>query len=285
MDNSALLRRALWSNAGFSTLTGAAALLFPRPVAGSLEPIDPRFVSALGPSLLAFAATVAWIASRPRVNPRLALAVSVADIGWVLASIALVGLAPLSATGVALVLGVALVVELVATGQLLGIARLHRSDGSRGPHRSALIARRVIDAPAPEVWPMVADVGGYAEVAPNIAFSTVLSGNGETLVRRCGDHDGGTWEEHAALWDEGRAYAFDVQTRADGYPYPFQTLRGEWSVEPRGERSEVQMRFDFTLPGGILGELMAAVAMVPRFEPVVEAILDTWQQSAENRAG
>jgi ribosome-associated toxin RatA of RatAB toxin-antitoxin module len=287
MHNTELLRRALLSNSAFSVLTGTLSLLLAGPLAASMGGFDPRLVAGVGPGLLAFAGLTAWTATRPRLSARLALAISLADLGWVAGSGVLVALAgdALSPVGVGVVLGVATVVLGVAMGQLLGIARIHRSDGSRGAHRGMLTVERTIQADAGAVWTLISDVEAYADVAPNIASATILSGVGGDMVRQCTDHHGGAWRELAAHWDEGRSYAFTVQTHAPDYPYPFRTLRGEWAVEPTSGGCTVTMRFDFTMPGGVLGDVLATVAVVPKFQPVLDAILDAWQAEAEVDAG
>ncbi|MCO4746419.1 MAG: SRPBCC family protein [Proteobacteria bacterium] len=283
MDNTTLLNRALLANSAFSVLTGSLSLLFAGPISAVMGGFDPLWVGALGPGLLGFAGLTAWTATRPSARPRLALAISVADLGWVLGSFGLVALTGgvLSSTGIALVLGVAAIVGAVAAGQLAGIARIHRSDGSRGHHRSMLVGQREIRAPAGEVWAMVSDVEAYAAVAPNLSSAEVVSGSGSDMVRRCTDRQGRAWLEQAALWEDGRAYAFDVQTGAPDYPYPFRSLRGEWSVAEGHDGCTVTMRFDFTLPGGILGDVLATVSVVPKFRPVLASIFDAWQAAAE----
>lgn len=126
MSRSRLLRRALLANATFSTLTGGAALLASAPIAGWMGLADPRWLVALGPGLLVFAASLVFTATRPEVDERQALMFSLGDMGWVLGSAALLVLLPdaFNTMGTMLVVDVALVVGLLGAAQLLGLSRL-----------------------------------------------------------------------------------------------------------------------------------------------------------------
>lgn len=286
MADPTILRAALLTNAAFSTLTGGIALGWSGPLAAWMELAEPAWLAGLGPSLLAFAALLIWVATRPSLDARLALGICAADAGWVVGSLGLLLLLPdaVGEGGRWLVAGCAVAVGGIALGQLLGIARLHRGDGTRGGHRSTLQQVRFVRAAPEALWPLLADLDGYHEVAPNLSFSRTLAGRGEGAVRECGDHEGGRWTERCVLWEQGHRFAMEVDTTADDYPYPLRTLRGEWAVAEAPGGSTVRMRFDLTLPGGLLGEVFAAVVLVPRFEPVIAAILDSWQARAEGAA-
>jgi hypothetical protein len=80
-------------------------------------------LQVIGPGLLLFAATLAVIARAPRVPPRLALAASLADFGWVGGTAILLLVWPdlLSPAGTAVAVGVALVVAAFGTLQLRGV--------------------------------------------------------------------------------------------------------------------------------------------------------------------
>ncbi|MEM9070496.1 MAG: SRPBCC family protein [Myxococcota bacterium] len=284
MSRARILKRALLANASFSTATGLASLIAAPKVAALLgNPELEAWIFGLGPALLGFAAVVAWVATRKTISPRLAFAISLADFCWVIGSLVLWLVAPtlLATTGWIAVAIVAAFVLVFAETQLFGLALLFRNDGSRGSYRSMLTFERRIDAAAEKVWPLMSDLEGYHEVAPNIAFSRIVSGEGPDAVRACGDHEGGEWTERITEWVEGRRYAMVVATDAKDYPYPFRGLRGEWEVEPRPDGSVMRLRFDFTMPGGVFGEVLTATALAPKFTPIVESILDRWETMAK----
>ena len=67
----------------------------------------------------------------------------------------------------------------------------------------------------PEVaWQVMIDHEGYADVAYNLSKVEVVSGRGLGMCRRCYDTSGRGWGETCTLWEEGRAYAFSVDTHA-----------------------------------------------------------------------
>jgi len=279
MSNSQdrILRGALLGNAGFSTLSGLGCFL----AADALGPamgVPTAALWVVGASLLPFAAALVWLATRKRVPGALALAASAADFLWVAASgfvLALVSLQPL---GIALVIAVALVVALFGSLQLLGLERTVRLSGE-GP-RTGISASRFIAVPNPAAWAVMSNLDGYADVAPNLSFSRVLTGADRTpgLERECGDHAGGRWTETCTLWEEGRAYAFRVRTEAPDYPYPFRELQGEWSIEPEGEGTRVGMRFGASMPAGWLGDILMAAVVAPKFEKVLDELFDNWER-------
>lgn len=120
MKNAGLLRNALMTNALFSGLTGAGALMLAGPLSESLGP-PPWSLRAIGAGLLLFAATVAREARAP--GRARAWQIISADIGWVIAAAAIVALAPswLSAAGRIALVGVTVVVAGMAAAQWRGL--------------------------------------------------------------------------------------------------------------------------------------------------------------------
>ena len=142
---------------------------------------------------------------------------------------------------------------------------------------------REVAVPVERAWNIVSDVDGYHRYAPSLEFSRIVAGEGLNARRECGDAKG-RWSERCTAWEEGHAYAFEVDTNAPDYPYPFKELQGRWSVEPIDEgRTRVRMRFEATMPGGIFGELMMA-AVAERFEAAGEGVLDSWEDAMLGRA-
>lgn len=119
------LRTGLRVNAGFSALSGAAAVVAARPVGdllgvGDSSPVDETLVIRLvGAGLIVFAALVAILSmAHPDRVVRDTVAVSAGDAAWVVATIVVVALGWFSTTG-AVVMGlVALVVAAFAVEQL-----------------------------------------------------------------------------------------------------------------------------------------------------------------------
>ena len=124
-----LLRRTLFANALFSTLSALVCFSASSSLSGHLEFSSAEIVS-LGVQLLVFAAALGFLGSRPTLGRGWVLAavlfLGVADMLWVLGSalalregLALTGLGQTIVVAVALVVGCFGVLQLVSVGMLL----------------------------------------------------------------------------------------------------------------------------------------------------------------------
>jgi hypothetical protein len=236
-----LLRGALLANAVFSLTTGAGLLLF----AGRLAPligadVPPLLLAAIGAALLPFGGFTAWLGRRRNPDPVIALAVSLADLGWVAGSALLLALAhrSLSATGVALVLAVAVMVLAFALGQLRGIMRAYAAGPGDGARFRVCFDLRS-DGDAGTIWRNLARLGEIARFAPSLAASGLRddANPGAGAIRECTDRAGRRWSERCTALDhERRELAVEFLTREPGFPFPFAEMTGGWSVraEPDG---------------------------------------------------
>lgn len=123
-----MLKHALSANAAFSASSGLA-LIFLRDALAAEIPAAPWFFVAVGVGLLAFAAQLALMASKPELALRLAMQVIVSDAAWVLAtSAALVAFyARVTTFGVVLIVIVNVVVATLALLQYRGLTFEQRS--------------------------------------------------------------------------------------------------------------------------------------------------------------
>lgn len=129
-----LLRRALWGNAVFSVISGAVLVALAAPFArmATEEPVSIAGLGLaivfelLGLGVIAFGAVCAWAASREILPRSLAQVIFLADIAWVVGS-ALVLMLPASwtATGIAGIVVVAVIVADLAVLEYLGLRRLN----------------------------------------------------------------------------------------------------------------------------------------------------------------
>ncbi|MGI9578319.1 MAG: hypothetical protein ACR2OH_08985 [Microthrixaceae bacterium] len=125
------LSATLYANAAFSALTGTVALFGAEGFAGEFGVSQSWIFTALGAGLLLFAAAVAaattWArrsAEPHRQLANLALEVSVADIGWVVATAVVVPIAGMTAVGNVVAIVAALFVADFAFMQLRHCSRL-----------------------------------------------------------------------------------------------------------------------------------------------------------------
>ena len=270
-----LLRLALTENFLFSAASGIALLVAPGVISRFLGAAVPHWLMlALGAGLLVFAAGLLRQILRRPLKRGEALLTIVMDDGWVVASIALLVLAPhwFSAGGQWLIAGVALVVAGLAVAQWLGLRRLGRARG-----KIHFTFSREVAAPPEQVWPVISDHEGYADVADNLSRVEVVTGEGLGMARRCYDTKGRGWNETCVLWDEGHAYSFEVDT--SDYPFPLREVRGTWGVEPAGSGSgsTITMSFDIVAKYGAPGRLLMGLALRLMFGALCERLLDKWE--------
>lgn len=242
------ITRALWANAAFSTTTGLLCAIRPTTIAHQLGAVPAAEVSAVGLSLLGFAAVVAVVARRP--SPAAVLAISAADLGWVIGTGPLLWLAwgALDGRGIALLLAVAAVVGALATAQLLGLIAHYRHPDPNGLHTHRLCLQMSSPASASTMWRALADLPAIARYASNLQESTLV-GEGDSglgATRRCVNTAGQAWTETCTAWEPGRAFTIRFDTTAKGFPFPVRAMIGGWTVEPTAQGSLVRAWWELT---------------------------------------
>ena len=266
-----LLRLALTENMLFSAACGIASLVAPGVIAGFLGEAVPVWpMLALGAGLLVFAAGLLRQELRRPLSRGEARVTIVMDEAWVVAGILLLVLARqwFSAAGQWLIGGVATAVAAIAMAQWVGLRRL-------GGEQIHFEFSRAVAAPPEQVWPVITDHEGYADVADNLNRVEVVAGHGLGMARRCYDNKGRCWNETCVLWDEGRAYSFEVDT--SDYPFPLREVRGTWGVAPADGGSVITMTFDIVAKYGAPGRLVMGLALRLMFSGLCERLLDKWQ--------
>lgn len=115
---SSTLQRVLRGNAIFSGISSIVFIIGSAPLASFMGVPDATYLVVVGLSLLIFSAGLLTIAARPSIDRRLALAIAIADTGWVAASalVLIANLLPLSEAGRWVV---ALLAEVVAVFAML----------------------------------------------------------------------------------------------------------------------------------------------------------------------
>ncbi|MEK6153620.1 SRPBCC family protein [Flavobacteriaceae bacterium 3-367] len=104
--------------------------------------------------------------------------------------------------------------------------------------------QKLIRAPKNIAWEVMADVANYHHYATGISAVEIVSGQGLGMVRSCSQGEA-SWTETCILWDEGSAYAFDVNTE-EGFPFPFNHFKGTWSLkEVQAGETLLIVRFDY----------------------------------------
>ncbi|MGI9595057.1 MAG: CPBP family glutamic-type intramembrane protease [Acidimicrobiales bacterium] len=268
------LRTLLRANALFAATTGLAAVAATGPIATLIGVAEHRLVSATGAGLLVFA-VILVIASgtRPSVLIGSGRLISVADVMWVVGSVAILLLADLPAGGNVTVAVIGAIVAGFAVLQL----RATRLVDETVPNQVVEVSK-VIDGAIEDVWSVVIDHEAYGQLAQNLSKVMPTGPDGPDLTRRCWDTRGRHWDEACVLWEEGRRFAVLVDTATEDYPYPLDHLRGEWAVRPvESDRTEVTIRFELRPNPGPVGSAFAA-AMTTGAVPLLRHIITGWEK-------
>jgi len=255
------LSRALMANALFSSLSGVAALGAPGFVASVLGALPEQPIQIVGAGLVAFGLAVAVIASRRPVHAPSALAVTVADVLWVMGSVAgvILGCEVLTGPGTGMVLGVAAIVGLFALFQLRGLARYARNVGGRSAARSRFVMTESVPAPPEVVWPRLRALDRIDEHLDELVEVDVREIDGVTH-RSCAKGDGDRWtEEVLVMDDEARELVLRFDTETGDFPVPLEEMIGGWRIRGWGDGSVLELWYEFTVRGGLVGEVMAAL--------------------------
>lgn len=275
--NDGLLGSALLANAVFSIFTGIAALWFAPVLVGSLGGLSVVEFRVLGVALLVFAGGVAILGTRQPIPALSAALVTLADLGWVLASAALLAfhIRPWTPAGEAVVAGVAGVVALVALGQTLGLLRYARNVDGRTDARSRFSISRTVPARADVVWSRLSALDRIGEHHGALSEVEVEFRDG-VQRRTCSTDDGGRWSEEVLVMDrERRELILDFDFSEGRMPLPAEEMIGGWLVEDAPRGSRLTLWYEYTLRGGLAGELLAALTdrvLRRQMTPAIESI-------------
>ena len=294
MTNSTTARLFLGLNALFSLICGLALLIVPGMIEKIMFVVPSGWTSlillGLGVGLLVFSLDLAMMATNRFVKRFEVNLIVFADIGWIIASAVLIGwfAQGLLPAGIILVKIVAAIVALFAIGQFFGGRKIlppapqisfRAKDGD-------LIARvtRKVNAAVPDVWKIMQDHPGYADVASNLTKVEVLSGDGLGMKRKCYGPKGESWQETCDHYVKDKAFGFRIHTDAPDYPYPFVELKGLWSVEPSGSGSEFAIELTARPKGNAITRALFAPIAKRRFTPVLIDLADVWAARMEKAA-
>jgi hypothetical protein len=127
-EPAGLLRHAILSNGIFCGVSGIILLLAAGPLATLLGIPAPLALRGTGFVLGCYGVALFFLAGQQRINPKLALAVILLDVIWVIDSIVLLlsGWLPLTTAGMWIIGILALIVAGFAEVQYLGLRRMRQ---------------------------------------------------------------------------------------------------------------------------------------------------------------
>lgn len=243
ISKQTLLRTGLATNAVFSTLCAILFLAYDNQLAELMGQVNPLLLQTIGVSLLIFVVELFCQIIKKRLSTLRALIVSIADLTWVMASLALLVIWPniLTGSGATIVALVAAVVLICALLQLSGINRIHRVSG-RTTYRHCVPME--VEASAESLWRIIGDLDSIAQYAPHIASSQLADGeiSGLGSVRNCQDENGKQWSERCTAYEPGHRLELRFLTEVPDFPLPVKKMDGGWELEALAEnRSEVRV--------------------------------------------
>lgn len=294
MSSSNTARLFLGLNAAFALITGLGLLI----AAGSLADLlfaapagwQSLALRGLGVGLLIFALDLFLMVTNRFVSKASVMLITLLDVGWVVASAALLlfGRSLFTDLGIGLVTIVAGFTGIFAIGQSIGAGKIvapkSRASVRTTDGRLHMTVNRAVDAPADKVWAVMNDHPGYADVASNISKVEVLSGHGIGMQRRCYGPKGESWRETCDLFEEGKAFGFKIHTEAEDYPYPISDLQGRWAVRPRGDGSEFSIDINAKPKGGFLKQILFSIVAARTFKSILIDLADAWADRMEKQA-
>lgn len=273
------VQKSLQINALFSGLSGIILVVLNKYVANLFDTSNTPVFWIIGAALIFFSLTIIYEIKRQK--PFGVLSIIIQDFLWVLGSIILLIFQPfeISKTGNSIIAVVALAVLFMGINQTKALAQ---TDNNPKKGTKQLSFERTIKATKDNVWKIISDVATYHVVAPNIDDVKVISGKGEGMVRSC-SHGKDSWTETCSLWEEENEYAFEVNTAAPSYPYPFKYLKGNWKVEGIGSaQTKVIMIFEFEYKKKFQNWLLHPI-LKGKFSKTAEELLDNWQKQIEKK--
>jgi ribosome-associated toxin RatA of RatAB toxin-antitoxin module len=271
------LQKSLQINAIFSGLTGVLLVALNKPVASLFDTSNSSVFWIVGTGLIFFSLTIIYEIKKQQ--PFRVLLIIIQDFLWVLGSIMLLTLQPfeISKMGSVTIAFVAMIVLFMGFNQAKALAKI---DSLSTKRVKQLRYERTINSPKATVWSVISDVAKYHLVAPNIDDVKVISGKGEGMVRSC-SHGKDSWTETCSLWAEEEEYAFEVNTAAPDYPYPFKYLKGNWKVEETDDaQTKVNMIFEFEYKRKFQNWFLHPI-LKGKFSKTAGELLDNWQREIE----
>ncbi len=135
-----------------------------------------------------------------------------------------------------------------------------------------------IDAPAEQVWEVLADFGNVYKWAPAVthSYSTSESNGGPNSSRHCDIRGFGSVDEDILEWAEGKSFRYSATPLG-----PIGESVSLWAVEPRGDGSTVILEFEYGTRFGLAGALLNALFMRRKLEKALAKGLDALKQYVE----
>jgi len=226
---------AVSANALFSATTGLVMALLPGPVSQWLGHPYPLALKILGIGLVVFALFLALLASRRQRAIVTPLLVCVADLSWVVGTVALAVIWPgaFSQFGWTVAALVAMFVLLFAVLQYMGLMMWFRDSGAAQQPSSRICLHYKVGIDPESLWGLVSDVANIHRYAANLSDSRLVSDvsmDGRT-VRECDARGGSSWREALTINHADMTIDAVFDTKRDEFPLPAREMIGGWVLK------------------------------------------------------
>lgn len=276
------LQLALGINGAFSICTGIILIAFSHFISQLFDAESTTYFWLIGTGLVLFSLVVFYVSRQKPIHLIHVFVIILLDIGWVIASILVIGLDlfGISYPGKVAIFVVALIVLGFAFHQSYALSKVDTSR-KNSPRKTVRFTRKV-RSDRSRAWEVISDLEDYHNIAPNIDETHIVSGEGEGMVRTCssGNH---SWSETCTDWKPGEQYTFLINTSAPDYPYPLKYLKGTWGVNTISDSIiELEMTFEFEYKH-FIQSIIVHPFMGSWFMSVCEDLLDNWKQEIEEQ--
>ena len=109
---------------------------------------------------------------------------------------------------------------------------------------------------------------------PHINKVDMLEGDRGTARRRLHSRTGYSWTEHCVMWDEGRAYAMEVDSGDGGYP--FSKMHRRFEIEEQSDGVVLKMHYAYKAKYGFVGGIWDALFLRRKRQALYEDLLNNW---------
>ena len=138
----------------------------------------------------------------------------------------------------------------------------------------AINLQRKIKAQPDVVWRVISDLAAFAEVAPHVSKVEMLEGQKATARRRLHGDSGFTWTERCVMWDEGRAYAMEVDSSDSAYP--FRTMHRRFEIEQQSDSVVLRMHYEYETKYGLFGRIWDSLFLHRKRRTLYQTLLNNW---------
>lgn len=133
---------------------------------------------------------------------------------------------------------------------------------------------RKVKAHADVVWRVISDLAAFADVSPHVSEVEMLGGSKGEARRRLYSPSGYSWTEHCIEWQEGKAYAMEVD-ESDPV-YPFKKMVRRFELEEQSDGVVVRMHYEYVPKYGIAGRLYNAIFLHRKRRALYVEVLENW---------